>query len=288
MAACLPLTPELLTPRRVALMVVAGPLASLVLAVGALWVAAGLAAVPGVVSTARALGQHVAVITAGMSALIFAVTAWPSVAGGFKSDGRRAWELRRGGRRSDQEAALIGLTVAALGGTRPRDFDQALVERLVMLRDGSLFDVYGHLSAYLWAADAGDWPRAQACLDYVVAREAGMVPLLRDTARCEYAWLLATQARDGAAARAWLDSAGRLDFDPATRWRAEAAVLLAENQAEAALAAATKGLHALEHKSLSPVKNAFAAEALEAMQREAAAAAGGGGFACVAGVGPRG
>jgi hypothetical protein len=271
MAACLPLEPDLLTPRRVAMMVLAGPVASVVLAVAALWIAVALASGPGVVPPGRAVLQHLAVITAGMSALIFAVTAWPSVAGGFKSDGRRAWELLRGGRRSDQEAALIGLTMAGLGGTRPRDSDRALVERAVMLQDGSLFDVYGHLSAYLCAADGGDWRRAQACLDYVVAHEARMVPLLRDTARCEYAWLLATQARAGAVARAWLDTAGRLDFDPATRWRAEAAVLLAENKPEAALEAATKGLHALQHKSLSPVKNAFAADALEAIRREAEA-----------------
>jgi hypothetical protein len=81
--------------------------------------------------------------------------------------------------------------------------------------------------------------------------------------------LLATQTRDTTTARAWLDSAGKLDFDPATRCRAEAAVLLAEGKTAEAAAKAREGLNALEHRTLSPVKSPFAVDALEALLRRA-------------------
>jgi hypothetical protein len=88
-------------------------------------------------------------------------------------------------------------------------------------------------------------------LDYVLAGADKLIPYVRDIARCEYAWMLATQTRDHLTARAWLESAGKLDFDPATRLRAEAAVLLGEGDFAAAIAKGRAGLHALEHKSLS-------------------------------------
>jgi hypothetical protein len=107
-------------------------------------------------------------------------------------------------------------------------------------------------------------------LDYALAGADQLAPYVRDMINCEYAWLFATQTRETAVARAWLESAGKLEFDPATRLRAEAAVLLAEGRTAEAAAKARSGLHALEHRSLSPVRNPFAAEALEAIIRRAA------------------
>lgn len=193
------------------------------------------------------------------------MTAFPGTAGGFKTDGKRVFDLLRGDRRSEQEAAVLALTTAGLAGVRPADYDPGLVARAVSLGDGSLFDLYGNLTAYAWAADRRDWPAAQGHLDRVLAGEAQLVPYVRDVVRCEYAWLLATTRAGATVARAWLDSAGRIDFDPATRLRAEAAVLLAEDRPAEAVARAREGLQALKHRSLSPVENPFAREALEAI-----------------------
>jgi hypothetical protein len=90
-----------------------------------------------------------------------------------------------------------------------------------------------------------------------------------DVVRCEYAWLLATQTCDVPTDRAWLESAGKLDFDPATRLRAGAAVLLAEGKTAEAAAKAQEGLQALEHRSLSHVKSPFALDALERLLQRA-------------------
>jgi len=63
-----------------------------------------------------------------------------------------------------------------------------------------------------------------------------------------------------------LDSAGSLDFDPATRLRAEAAVLLAEGRIDDVKAKITAGLHALEHKSMSPGRNVCAEDAFQKLK----------------------
>lgn len=273
LAACLPRDPAKMTPSRAAIMILGGPVSSLVLTVAALWVAAWLTAAPGEVTVTRALMQHGAIVTAGLSAFIFFVTMFPTTIGGFKSDGKRAFELLRGDARSDQEAALLMLSTAALAGQRPADYDPALVRRTLALGDGSLFDLYAHLTIYPYAADRGEWAAAQAHLDRVLAGEEHVVPYVRDTVRCEYAWLLATRTDDVATARAWLDAAGALDFAPATRLRAEAAVLLAEGCPAEAAEKARAGLHALAHKSLSPVINPFDRDALEDLLRRAEAPA---------------
>ena len=248
LAACVPLDPARMTPSRTAVMILGGPLFSLALAVGALWLAAGLAAVPGEVTVARALAQHGAVVTAGLSAFIFLVTMFPATVGGFKSDGKRAFELLRGDARSDQETAVLMLTTAGLAGQRPADFDPSLVRRALALGDGSLFDLYAHLTVYPHAADRGDWAAAQQHLDRVLAGEDKVVPYVRDIVRCEYAWLTAT------------------------RLRAEAAVLLAEGRFSEAAERARAGLHSLEHRSLSPVISPFEQQALEDLLRRAEAA----------------
>lgn len=272
MAACLPLEPGRLTPRRMAVMIAGGPVFSLLLAVLAAGLAVGLAAQPGPLPRPVIVAQHAAVYTAGLSLLVFLVTVAPQTTGGLKSDGRRVFELLQPGPRSDQESALLALTAAGLAGVRPADYPAELVAKTAALGDGSLFDLYGRGIVYMHAADRGDWRAAQEHLDYVLRGEADLVPHVRDAMRCEYAWLLATRTGAAAAARAWLDSAGKLDFDPATRLRAEAAVLLAEGRHAEAAARARDGMHALERRSLSPVRSAFAAEALEDLLRRAGSA----------------
>ena len=263
MAACLPLEAGRMTPRRAAVMIIGGPLFSLLLADAALWLAVAVGARAGVVPAGWAVLQHFTLFTAGLSWLIFLVTAVPGSAGGFKSDGKRVIDLLRGDRRSAQEAAVLILTTAGLAGERPAKHDPELVARAVSLKDGSLFDLYGHLLVYYHAADRGDWAGAQACLDHVLSGEEKVIAYLRDVVRCEYAWLLATQAQEATLARSWLDSAGKIDFDPATRLRAEAAVLLAEGRPVEAATKAREGLHALDTKSLTPVRSAFAVAAFD-------------------------
>ena len=267
-AACVPTDPAKMTPRRTAIMILGGPMFSLLLVAICGWIMALIFAFADAAGGWAALVYNVVAFTMLISAFIFLVTMAPLVAGGFKSDGKRVLDLMKGDKRSEQEAVLLMLTTMSMGGVRPADYDDALVEQVLALNDGSMFDLYGRSCIYYHAADRAQWRRAQLLLDDMQKGEAQLVSYLRDVMRCEYAWLLATQTDGVAEARAWLDSAGKLDFDPATKLRAEAAVLWAEGDGAAALQKIDEGEHALVHKSLSPVRNVFAEEAFERLRAQ--------------------
>lgn len=263
MGACLPHDCSRMTAGQLVVMILGGPVASLALSVGIVFALQWMGPVSGSVNLAWIA---FAKITAALSLLLAVLTFLPFTAGGFKSDGRRAWDLSRRGPETDQELAMMVLTMQLLSGTRPRELDPVLLERSLSLNDGSLFDLYARMNAYHHAADRQDWAAARGYLETLAAAEAKMVPLLGATVRCEYAWLVATVGTDPELARAWLDSAGPMDFDPATRLRAESAVLLAEGSREAAHAKAQEGLKALETRTMSPVRSPFAAESLERLR----------------------
>jgi hypothetical protein len=202
------------------------------------------------------------------TALIFAVTVFPATGGGFKTNGLRFLELNRGDARSAQENAVMTLTTAALRGVRPADYDPRLVEQAIALGDRSLFDLYGHLTAAPHFIDTASraGPNNSSTMSWLAridSRHSRATPCAATTRGCS------PPTPPMPPARAWLDTAGPLDFDPATRLRAEAAVLLAEGKNAEAAAKAREGLHAVEHKSLSPVKSVFAEEALQEIVRRA-------------------
>lgn len=260
MAICMPTEVAKVTPPRMAVMILGGPVSSLVL------VAVAFALVSALRPLEWTFAHNLLTLSAILSLLVFVATILPFVAGGFKSDGKRARDLLKGDAHSEQEAALLILTTQGLGGLRPADYDPALIDRALSLRDGSMFDLYGWLTAYYYHADRGQFAQAQECLDEVLAGEAQLVPYLKDVVRYEYAWLLATHTNFVDSAQAWLDSAGKLDFDPATQLRAEAAVSLAGGDNDQAREKIAEARHALEHRSLSPVKNPFAVVALDQLE----------------------
>ncbi|GAB5560187.1 MAG: hypothetical protein SynsKO_18340 [Synoicihabitans sp.] len=260
LAVCFPLDPALVSPGRCAIMILGGPAASIVLA-GLLFGMIGAGA-----GGEIAWFHNLLVLGAMLTSMVCLLTIAPFVTGGFKSDGKRAWDLLKPGPHSDQEAALMSLTSVGLSGVRPADYEPNLMRRVTALNDGSLFALYGNITAFYYHADRGEWKEAQLQLDRVLEGEEMLVPYLRDVARCEYAWLLATVAEDADTARAWLETAGKLDFDPATRLRAEAAVAMANEDPDSALQKIADARHALENRSLSPVKNPFAVHALERLE----------------------
>jgi len=106
LAACWPTDPAKMSPRRTAVMMVGGPIFSLTLAVICGWGMVGhfdgAAKGGGIATVLYNLYAFMALLTG----FIFAVTAAPFTAGGFKSDGKRAWELLRGDGKSEQEGAM--------------------------------------------------------------------------------------------------------------------------------------------------------------------------------------
>jgi hypothetical protein len=272
LVVCLPDDPAKVTARDTALMFAGGPLASLLLAIAAFGCFRALA-IPHGAGTLRALAQGILFNLGLVGYLQFLFNAIPTSEKGMRTDGARFLGLLRGGASAEQEKATLMVSTASLAGRRPSELDPVIVRQTTSLRDASLSDLYGHACLFHHALDTGNAVRAQAILDYVLAHEGKLTPPLRESLRCEYAWLLATHTTDAAAARAWLDSAGKLDWDPATRLRSEAAVLLAEGQPAAAATQARAALVALQQRSISPVQNPYTVELIQQVLARAASAA---------------
>jgi hypothetical protein len=120
LAAMLPAKDEA-SRRSLLVLVAGGPLASLVLAICALALAAA-------VSDPRlaAYGTFIAATSLG----IFFVTLLPVRSSGFMSDGLQMIDILRGGKSIIQRGILMQILAQSLDGVRPRDWDPSAIEEL--------------------------------------------------------------------------------------------------------------------------------------------------------------
>lgn len=200
-----------------------------------------------------ATGSYMALV----SGLIALTALVPVVAQGFKSDGARVWTLLRGQADAVAESALLQLTARYLAGDRPADFPADLVARASGGRDTDLMALMGRLMAYYQAADRRDFASARTLLEGVLAARLRLPAMTRQAVCAEYAWLQIQLGGDVATARAWLDVAGPVTMEPATRHLAAAAILQAEGRRAEAEAEAAAGARALRERSLGGQPNAW-------------------------------
>ncbi|MFZ9364232.1 MAG: site-2 protease family protein, partial [Arenimonas sp.] len=147
-----PIRPQFLS------LIAGGPLASLLLA--ALGVAVFL-------FTDGRFSAH-ALLIALFSALIFLVTAVPSRAGGFMSDGMQFIEVLRGGDAVMERQQLTGLMAQSMAGIRPRDWKAEWLEPAAQAGVGDpMRRVAVRLMALLRAEDSGDTATADAHADWL-------------------------------------------------------------------------------------------------------------------------
>lgn len=215
--------------RRTIVMIAGGPLASLMFGTQCL----------ALYQTTSAIAPLTAapLLTLGLLSLaIGIVTLLPVRTGGFYSDGSRLLRLMRAGEETEREVALLMLTSLSLAGTRPADWDPALVERSAGIRDGGPFEVAGRNFAYAHALDRGDIDTARVHLEAALAMidrlPAGGRPSLLITA----ATFHALHDDDPELARALLARATgqSLLATPHERVLADAALLLADGDAAGA------------------------------------------------------
>jgi len=224
--------------RRYALVVAAGPAMSLALAL-----LGGL----GAAATAGTPNAFAPGIFALVNAAIFLVTAIPAKTSGFDTDGAQLLDLLRGGHRAERKRLATLITTFSVNGQRPRDWDPALMERWLALRDGRRDDVLPTFYGYYHALDRGEIERAGEFLDRALELREGMPGPFRPAVLLEAAYFTARYRQEAAGARALLDQARGGTVEAHSRLRAEAAVLWAEgrrdeaaDQARAGLAAASK------------------------------------------------
>ena len=226
--------------RRMLLMVVGGPTGSLLVALLAL---AAMAFADGLPAAAL-------LVATSLGLIITLVTLVPMRSGGFYSDGARILMLLRGGPQAERWSAVALLLNASLAG-RLRELDVSLVARATALRDGTLDAVSAAFMAYSVELTLGDVAAAGAQLDYTLANLEVYPAAFRPAILVEAAYFTARHRGDAGTARAYLEQTnGSALVEAYTRHRAEAAVLLAEGQAEASRAAVEAGLIALQRARL--------------------------------------
>lgn len=128
-------------------MVIGGPLASMLLTMVCVSIGMLLPGKPG----------YYFYFVGGFSFLIFLVTAIPFRAGGFMSDGMQLLELMRGGVGVEERQTIINLMMQSMAGTRPRDLDQNVIDRMLQFESlDPMRQVIARFYAYLSKTDRGE------------------------------------------------------------------------------------------------------------------------------------
>lgn len=210
-----PIRPQLLS------MITCGPLASLLLAlVGGLI----FAIVPG------KPGLYGAYIGA-VSAMIFLVTAIPSRAGGFMTDGMQFIEVWRGGQAVMHRQKITALSSQSLAGLRPRDWDSELLHDILQSCDSMqpLFQTASYHLALLAALDRGDSEAAHNYAEWLSKHTTNYPVGIRQGLTLELC-LYALRSGDLKSARRWYsESKGGL-VDQSRRNLVEAELANAEGR----------------------------------------------------------
>jgi hypothetical protein len=239
--------------RRVARMLLGGPLANLLTGAAALVLTAAVqpGLRPSELGAAAMLGLWILFYTGVLGVGLGALNLLPASEEGLLSDGARLRMLRRGGAEAERWSAAWTIYARAVAGVRPAEWDRELVERATAIPDGSFDDGGAALLAFEWALDRGDLDEAERFLLRAQAA-AEAIPLLRSLHAAEAAFFRARYRGDPAGGRRWLEGARGGLLEEHARLRAEAAVLLAEGRRAEAAERARAALAAADHAALTP------------------------------------
>ncbi|MET1162472.1 MAG: site-2 protease family protein [Pseudoxanthomonas sp.] len=246
-------------------MVLGGPLASLLLAIG------------GFVVMAIGDGRFAAyaLIVGLLSAAIFVVTALPFRAGGFMSDGMQWLAYRRGGAGIARRARLTTLMGMSMAGIRPRALDAETLRLALEAADGSeaLTDMGAWFYAYARDLDRGEVEAADTWLKKMADALGAYPDGFRQSIAIELAIHSALHRRDLAEASRWLRSARGGIVDAARRHLAEAAMAALQGDAAGAeklLVQADKRLK----QSMDPGFALLSRDQIDALRRTLAVSSG--------------
>jgi hypothetical protein len=162
------------------------------------------------------------------------------------SDGAQLRLLWSGGPLADRLCAQIALTAAAREGVRPRDWRGEWIRSVTAVHDETPHEAVGHLSAFYVALDLGDATLARMHLARARSLAPKLPALIAALVELEAAFYEATAGGDVVAARESLGRAAVAGVPSFALLRAEAAVLVAEGDAERGVARAREALEALE------------------------------------------
>ena len=252
-----PIRPQFLS------LIAGGPLASLVLA------ALGFALF--LLLDGR-IGAH-ALIIALFSALIFIVTAVPSRAGGFMSDGMQFIEVLRGGDAVLERQQLTGLMAQSMAGIRPRDWKAEWLEPAAQEGAGDpMRRVAIRMMAMLMAEDRGQTATADAHADWLAEHTDDYPQGFRQSLTLELC-LHALSRGNVTAAKMWMAQSKGGVVDKARRALAEAEIAFEDGDKSLALGKELEARSQLKH-GMDAGLSLLTAERLQALLARMASSPG--------------
>jgi hypothetical protein len=193
-----------------------------------------------------------AALTAIISFIFFLTAMKPGqYNNGMPADGGRIITLLQGNETADRWCALVLLNGADVLGQRPREWDAALVQKVLAITDGSYDTLSAKMLGYQWALDNGRIEDAAQLLDEALETWAAWVSGGRGRLALEKAYFIARHRHNALEARQWFDQVRRSRISQPLQQRAEAAILLAEGNHQAATMLAQAGLDALQKETPS-------------------------------------
>ncbi len=164
---------------------------------------------------------------------------------GVTSDGAKLIDLFLRRDLTERNVVLSMLASQMGQGTRPRDWDQAMVDRLLAARTDAADNAPANLFAYYWAVDCGKIDEARQFLQLALSQFEGYPSDTRASLFLEGAYFAARHDSDVTAAFDWLANSREGYAEEQTRCRAEAALLLVRGKFAEARSQAEAGLKAI-------------------------------------------
>jgi hypothetical protein len=209
-------------PRRLLMVAIGGPVASLalplVLEAFALFTPLRLLA---------AFSLHV---LAGFSFLVGVAELLPDAGKGNFSDGERVLMLLKNDAAAERWVFVLQAQMALARGEHPRTWDEAALVKAAGFDDESRDAVTARWLGYLWAAERQDITAATKYLEETLAAPAAASARLRDRVFLEAAVFQAWFREDSAKARSWASKISTRKLAPWQQLRLETALLWSEGR----------------------------------------------------------
>jgi Peptidase family M50 len=240
-----PTTPKMLILRQV-VFIIGGPIASLTAALAILNFVTKID-----LNLYQDPAKTVVVATNGVfvliSFLVFVISIFPySIKGKFDSDGRSLIQCLTNSDFANRKMIISLLQGLLKSGRKPRDFDENHIRMATKIQDDSYLEWMSCSFAYGFYVDTQQIEEAKLYLERAIKLESKVEKDVWNPWLLECAFFFAYHGNDLARAQTLLDEARDATHPAYLRFKAEAAVLLAENRFPEARTMARAGLIAFD------------------------------------------
>ena len=222
----------------------------------------------------RNAGVWLATLFASYNLFICIYNLLPLQIGFLKTDGRRILDLQQGNRHGKRVEYFYLFNAALRQGIRPKDIEPEVIEGSLAIPEQSSEHVSGLMMAYLAALDQAEFDRAGDYLDQALQMNAYYPQLFRASLFLEGTYFEAQIRQQPNQAQRWFEQIQETALiEPYSLLRAEAALLLAQGEPNAALVKAEQGLASAQQEAFKRGLAAAECEWLQALLQSASEAA---------------